>query len=93
MKRQQTTSGNVYADLGYEEPENMLVRARLAMAIAELIEQKGWSRREAAQRLHVTEAKLSNVVRGRLRHISVDKLINMLAAAGHHVTVTVDNAA
>lgn len=89
----QTSSGNVYADLGYEEPENMLVRARLAIAIDELIKKEGWSRREAARRLHTTESKLSNIVRGRIRHISVDKLINMLAAAGHHVTVTVDNAA
>lgn len=92
MERE-VSSGNVYADLSYEEPENMLVRARLAMAIGELIEREGWTRTEAAERLHTTEQKLSNVIRGRLRHISVDKLINMLAATGCHVDVTVTRAA
>lgn len=93
MTDREVSSGNLYADFGYEEPENMLIRARLAMAISDLIEAEGWSRREAADRLHTTEAKLSNITRGKVRSISVDRLINMLVAAGRHVTVTVDRAA
>jgi len=93
MTDREVSSGNLYADFGYEESENMLIRARLAMAISDLIEAEGWSRRQAAERLHTTEAKLSNITRGKVRSISVDRLINMLAAGGRHVTVTVDRAA
>ena len=32
---------NVYADLGYRTPENMLLKAQLASRIAELLAEKG----------------------------------------------------
>lgn len=93
MTEQEISSDNLYADFGYEEPENMMIRAQLAMAIDVVIQEEGWSRKEAAERLRVTEARLSKILNGKLREISVDKLINMLAATGRHLEIRVGHAA
>lgn len=93
MTEQEISSSNLYADFGYEEPKNMLIRARLAMAIDVVIQEEGWSRKEAAERLKITEARLSKILNGKLREISIDKLINMLAATGRHIEIRVDRAA
>jgi hypothetical protein len=35
------SSGNVYADLGYENPEEMLLKAHLVMRLSQAIKAKG----------------------------------------------------
>ena len=52
------SSGNVFADLGFErhEAENLLVRARLMAAIKAYIESEGITQREAAERFNVAPA-------------------------------------
>ena len=87
------SSGNVYADLGFEDPESMLVRARLAMEISDLIKAEGWSQREAAARMQTTQPKINDAVRGRIGSMSIDRLVDMLAAAGQQVEIRVHRAA
>jgi predicted XRE-type DNA-binding protein len=38
-----TGSGNVFADLGFEDAEERLMKAEFATRIAQLIERKSWS--------------------------------------------------
>jgi len=38
---------NVYADLGFPDAEEMLVKARLAYKITEIIQAKGWTQQQA----------------------------------------------
>jgi hypothetical protein len=38
-------SGNVFADLGFQDAEERLFKAKLATKIAQLIEKKGWTPR------------------------------------------------
>ncbi len=87
------SSGNVYADLGLEDPQSMLLRARLAMAISELIKAEGWSQREAAARMQTTQPRINDAVRGRIGSMSIDRLVDMLAAAGQQVEIRVRRAA
>jgi predicted XRE-type DNA-binding protein len=42
------SSGNVFADLGFEDSEERLLKAKLASKIAQLIEQKGWTQPQTA---------------------------------------------
>ena len=37
------TNGNVFADLGFEDSDERLLKAKLASKIAQLIEEKGWT--------------------------------------------------
>ena len=76
-----------------QESENMRLRSRLMMALAERIEVEAWTQKEASVRLGVTQPRISDLVRGKIDLFSLDALVNMVAAAGLHVEMTVDPAA
>ncbi len=76
-----------------QESENMRLRSRLMMALAERIEVESWTQKEASVRLGVTQPRISDLVRGKIDLFSLDALVNMVAAAGLHVEMTVNPAA
>jgi predicted XRE-type DNA-binding protein len=46
----ETSSGNVFADLGFQDAEERLLKANLATKIAQLIEKKGWTQAQTSER-------------------------------------------
>jgi len=94
-KRIIDSSGNVFADLGFEqaEAENLLMRSKLMAAIKAYITSEGITQEEAAKRFNVAQPRISEIYQGKIDLFSVDKLINMLAQVGRHVKVTVHKAA
>ncbi len=83
------SSGNVYADLGFPDAEERLLKAKLATKIAELIEQKGWTQTETAKRVSLDQPKVSHLLRGRLSGFSADRLFAILNRLGHSVEVRI----
>ena len=55
-------SGNVYADLGYPDAKEMLVKAQLAAAINGIISAKELTQSQAAEILGMTQPKLSRIL-------------------------------
>ena len=51
------SSGNVLADLGFEDSGERLLRATLASAIAQLINEKGWTQAQTAARTALDQPK------------------------------------
>jgi predicted XRE-type DNA-binding protein len=86
------SSGNVFEDLGFspEEAENLKIRASLMVSLRRIIEDAGITQAQAAEAFGVTQPRVSDLVRGKIELFSIDTLVNMLAAAGHHVEVTVE---
>ena len=82
-------SGNVYADLGYSNAEEMLVKAKLIRKISELVRSKGLTQVETAKILGLTQPKVSAVLRGQFRGISERKLIDCLTSLGKDVEIVV----
>ncbi len=84
-------SGNVFADLGFdpEEAANLKLRSTLGIELARYVEAEGLTQTEAAERLGVTQPRVSDLVRGKLERFTVDALVNMLARAGRRVEVRV----
>ena len=76
-----------------QESENMRLRSRLMMALAERIKTEAWTQKQAAARLGVTQPRISDLVRGKIDLFSLDSLVNMVAAAGLHVEMSVGHAA
>jgi len=76
-----------------QESENMRLRSRLMMALAERIKTEAWTQKQAAVRLGVTQPRISDLVRGKIDLFSLDSLVNMVAAAGLHVEMSVEHAA
>lgn len=76
-----------------QESENMRLRSRLMIALSEQITAEAWTQKQAAHRLGVTQPRVSDLVRGKIGLFSLDSLVNMVAAAGLHVEMSVDHAA
>ena len=87
------SSGNVFEDLELPDAENLKLRAQLMIEIEQYIEQHGLTQREAAKRMHTTQPRINDIVHGRIEKCTIDRLVNMLAAVGHHISLSVDRAA
>jgi predicted XRE-type DNA-binding protein len=82
-------SGNVYADLGYENPEEMLLKARLVTLLSKVIKAKGLNQYQAAEVLGIDQPKVSALVRGQFRGYSLERLFKFLNALDLDVEVNV----
>jgi predicted XRE-type DNA-binding protein len=76
-----------------QQSENMRLRSRLMMALAEQITAEAWTQKQAASRLGVTQPRISDLVRGKIDLFSLDSLVNMVVAAGLHIQMSVEHAA
>jgi predicted XRE-type DNA-binding protein len=68
-------SGNVFADLGFRNAEARLLKARLATKTAQVIEKKGWTEAQTAERTTLDQPKVSLLLRGQLSGFSADRLL------------------
>lgn len=85
----QVSSGNVFADLGLKDSEERLLKADLATRIAQIIERKGWTQAQTAQRTALDQPKVSKLLRGQLSGFSADRLFAILNRLGHSVEVRI----
>ena len=78
----------VRAEVGGQAIENQqmdassLARSQLMDRLAALIRHHGWTQREAASRLGVTQPRISDLTRGKVDLFSLDTLVDMAALAG-----------
>ena len=84
-------SGNVFADMELPNPEDRLVKARLASRIYDVIEARGWTQKHAAQVLGVSQPDVSKVTRGQVREFSVSRLLGFLTKLDNRVTITLSS--
>ena len=95
MKLRVTPStGNVFRDLGFrrDEAEHLLVRADLMIQVQKLIASRRYRQKDAAKLLHVTQPRVSDLLRGRIDLFSTDALIDMLARLGAKVRLRISPA-
>lgn len=88
-KKIERGGGNVFADLGFEDAEERLLKAKLATKIAQLIEEKGLTQAQAAERTALDQPKVSKLLRGQLSGFSADRLFAVLNRLGHSVEVRI----
>jgi len=86
------SSGNVYADLGLPDAEEMLIKARLATKIGEIIKHRHLTQQQASEILNMPQSKISNMLRGNFRGISETKLIECLNLLGRDIQIVVKKA-
>jgi predicted XRE-type DNA-binding protein len=87
------SSGNVFADLGFENPEEMLLKAELVRQISMAIKEKGLNQYQAAEVLGIDQPKVSALVRGRFTGYSIDRLLKYLNALDRDIEIVVRSSA
>ena len=85
-------STNVYADLGLDDAEEMLVKAQLATKIGDIIKRRKLTQVQAADVLGITQPKLSGLLRGQFRGISEAKMLECLTRLGRDIEIVVKSA-
>ena len=82
-------SANVFADLGLPNPEQELIKARLALQIYRIVRQRGMTQSQAAVALGIKQPHVSLLMRNRAGSFSVGRLLEFLTRLGQDVEVTV----
>jgi len=67
-----------------------LIKAKLAAVLIDLIEEKGWTQKTAAETLGITQPRVSNLFRGYLKSFSIDFLLEKLGKLGYKVNLDYD---
>jgi len=83
------SSGNVFADLGFANPEQEQIKANLTLQIYRILKSRGLTQARAGELLGIKLSHVSNLMRGRSRSFSVGRLIELLTALGQDVEITV----
>lgn len=83
------SSGNVFADLGLPDADDLLAKANLALHIRRTIEARKLTQVQAAELLGLDQPKVSLIINGRLDGFSTDRLIRFLNDLGCDVQISV----
>ncbi len=86
----QRGSGNVFSDLGFppEEAANLQLRSDLMIQLRKRLTALGLTQAGAARLLHVSQPRVSDLMRGKIDRFSVDTLVKLLGKAGVEVRLT-----
>lgn len=71
------------------EREKMKLLSALMGELKEHIRTQGWTQTEAAERLGVSQPRISDLVRGKINLFSIDALVGMIGAAGLHIELAI----
>lgn len=92
-KNEKTTfeksSGNVFADLGLDESEEFLTRAKLGHSVRMILEKKKLKQREIGKLLDIKQPEVSNLMNGRYTLFSQERLFSFLNHLDRKITVQV----
>jgi predicted XRE-type DNA-binding protein len=85
------SSGNVFEDLGFapEEAAHLRLRASLMTELRREIGRRGWTQKNAAESLGVTQPRISDLMRGKIELFSIDTLVDMLGMVGRRVRLII----
>ncbi len=83
------SSGNVFADLGLDDPVFLLAKADLAIEIGRVLDERGLSQAQAARLLRTSQPRISDLRRGRLEGFTLDRLVRFLNALDQDVEMRV----
>ncbi len=85
----QSSNGNIFADMGLQNPEELLIKAELVRQISKIIATRKITQTKAAQILGIDQPKVSALLSGKLSGFSTERLLRFLNALGNDVEIRV----
>jgi len=85
----EVSSGNVFADLGLPNAEELGTKLRLCVAINRILEKRKLTQAEAARVLGVNQPKVSALKGYKLEGFSVERLMHFVTALEHDVVIEI----
>jgi predicted XRE-type DNA-binding protein len=88
-KKATASNGNIFADLGFANPEEERLKARLVRDIRGIIKRRKLTQTKAADILGLKQPDVSALVTGRVGKFSIDRLVRCLDRMDYKVDVVV----
>jgi len=82
-------SGNVFADLGLEDSDELFMRAQIGFHVVKSIENRGLKQRDVARLLGIAQPDVSHLMNGHFNRFTVDKLLDFLKRLEYKVTIQI----
>ena len=82
------SSGNIFKDLGFPNPDKELAKVTLASKINRLIADQGMNQKEASEFLGISRSKMTSLRNGRLGKFSIDLLVSLLGKLDYDEVIT-----
>lgn len=82
-------SGNVYKDLGYEDPESMKIKADIVSRISDIMEERKLTQKRVAEITGIPQGRISNILNGQFRGVSEYKLLACLSLLGNNIEIKI----
>jgi len=88
-ERVEDGGGNVFADLGFANPERERLKAHLTLQIYRVVRKRGLTQAAAGKILGIKQPHVSALMRGQSGAFSAARLMEFLTALGQDVEITV----
>ena len=85
-------SGNVFEDLGFDNPEEYQAKAELALQIIKIIEDRSLTQKEAATLIGAAQPDISKLKAGQLKGFTLDRLFSFLLRLNRNIQIRVTKA-
>jgi predicted XRE-type DNA-binding protein len=82
-------SGNVFADLGFDNPEEELLKAKLVREIRAIIKRRRLTQAKAADLMGLKQPDVSAISTGRTGKFTLDRLVRCLDKLDYRIEVVV----
>ena len=80
------SSGNVFADLGLADANELLMRGKIGIRIIRILKQRNLKQREISQTLDILKPEVSHLMNGEFQRFSEDKLLIFLKRLDPEIT-------
>ena len=82
-------SGNVFADLGLKDADQLLARSQIGFHVFKILEERNLRQREIAHILGIAQPDVSHLMNGHFSRFTADKLLDFLKRLDRKVTIKV----
>jgi predicted XRE-type DNA-binding protein len=82
-------SGNVFADLGLKDADELLTRAKLGHTVRMILEKRGLKQKEISELLKINQSEVSKLMNGKYHLFSEGRLFGFLNKLDQKVTVQI----
>jgi len=82
-------SGNVFADLGLDDSDELFARAKIGFHVHTILKEKNLAQREIASLLGIKQPEVSHLMNGHFSRFTTDKLLDFLKRLDRKVTIRI----
>ncbi len=82
-------SGNIFADLGLEDADELFARAQIGICVFKILKEKKLKQKEVAVLLGIAQSDVSHLMNGHFSRFTTDKLLTFLKRLDRKVTIQI----